>query len=369
MSLQIHYQPYKLNFRFEAGTSRGVLTEKTAWLIKIYDDSQPTLIGMGECAPLSGLSIDDRPDYEDNLQQFCQNFNRLDLEIYSWNISIILDQLIGTAWPSIRFGFESAMLDYLNGCKRVLFSNDFVTGELRIPINGLVWMGSRDFMLQQVEEKIAAGFNTIKLKIGAIDFEQECSILAHIRRHFSAQEITLRVDANGAFDVTNVRERLQRLSEFNIHSIEQPIQPKQPELMTELCETSPVPVALDEELIGNYDYAAKRRLLKSLKPRYIILKPTLLGGFETTREWIETAQRLDIGWWITSALESNIGLNAIAQFTAEFDNPLPQGLGTGQLYHNNISGPLLIEKGYLRYDSHQSWDFSVLNPGRISTTA
>lgn len=369
MPLQVHYQPYKLNFRFEAGTSRGILTEKIAWLIKIYDDSQPTLIGMGECGPLSGLSIDDRPDFEDNLQQFCQNFNRLDLEIYSWNIPIILDQLIGNQWPSIRFGFESAMLDYLHGGKRILFPNDFVSNERLIPINGLVWMGSQDFMLRQVEEKISAGFDTIKLKIGAIDFEQECAILAHIRCHFSAQEITLRVDANGAFDETNVHERLQRLAEFDIHSIEQPIRPKQPELMTELCETSPIPVALDEELIGGYDYAAKRRLLKTLKPQYVILKPTLLGGFESTREWIETAQRLDIGWWITSALESNIGLNAIAQFTAEFDNLLPQGLGTGQLYHNNIPSPLMIDRGHLLYNSQQPWDFSVLNSNRISTTA
>jgi O-succinylbenzoate synthase len=361
MSLQVHYQPHKLNFRFEAGTSRGILTEKTSWLIKIYDDSQPALIGIGECAPLSGLSIDDRPDFEDNLQEICQSFNRLDLEIYPWNIGIILDQLVGNQWPSIRFGFESAMLDYLNGCKQVLFSNDFVNHQRKIPINGLVWMGSHEFMLRQVEEKITAGFDTIKLKIGAIDFEQECAILAHIRQHFSAQEITLRVDANGAFDATIVHDRLKKLAEFDIHSIEQPIQPKQHELMAELCESSPVAIALDEELIGRYDYAAKRRLLKTLKPQYIILKPTLLGGFEPTREWIETAQRLDIGWWITSALESNIGLNAIAQFTAEFDNPLPQGLGTGQLYHNNIPSPLQIEGGYLRYDSQQPWDFSVLN--------
>ncbi len=367
MPLQVHYQPYKLNFRFEAGTSRGVLTEKTSWLIKIYDDLQPTLIGMGECGPLSGLSIDDRPDFEENLQQICQSFNRLDLEIYSWNIPIILEQLIGNQWPSIRFGFESAMLDYLNGCKQILFSNDFVNNGQGIAINGLVWMGSQDFMLQQVEEKIAAGFDTIKLKIGAIDFDQECAILAHIRRHFAAQEIALRVDANGAFDATNVRARLQRLADFEIHSIEQPIRPKQFELMAELCETSPIPVALDEELIGTFDYAEKRRLLKTLKPQYIILKPTLLGGFESTREWIETGQRLDIGWWITSALESNIGLNAIAQFTMEFDNQLPQGLGTGQLYHNNIPSPLLIEKGQLFYDAQQPWDLSVLNSTYTST--
>jgi len=361
MSLQAHYQPYKLNFRFEAGTSRGILTEKTVWLIKIYDDAHPTLIGLGECAPLVGLSIDDRPDFETHLQQICQEFNRLDLEIYSWNIPIIIDQLIGTQWPSIRFGFESAMLDYLHGCQRHIFPNEFVNNKRRLAINGLVWMGSKEAMLLQVEKKIAAGFDTLKLKIGAIDFEQECAILAHVRRHFSSKEITLRVDANGAFNANNVKERLQALAEYDIHSIEQPIQPNQLDLLAELCATSPLPIALDEELIGTYDYAAKRRLLKNIKPHFIILKPTLLGGFEATREWIETAQRLDIGWWITSALESNIGLNAIAQFTANFDNPLPQGLGTGQIFQNNISSPLTVEKGYLYYNSQESWNFDVLN--------
>jgi O-succinylbenzoate synthase len=369
MPLQVHYQPYKLNFRFAAGTSRGILTEKTSWLIKIYDDDIPTVIGIGECGPLSGLSIDDRPDFEDMLQSICQEFNKLDLEIYSWNIPIILEQLIGSQWPSLRFGFESAMLDYLNGGKRVLFDNAFVNQQKRIPINGLVWMGSHEAMLRQVEEKISDGFTTIKLKIGAIDFEEECEILAYIRRHFSAQEITLRVDANGAFTASTVYDKLNKLAEYDLHSIEQPIKPKQRELMAELSEKSPVPIALDEELIGTFDYAEKRRLLKQLKPKYIVLKPTLLGGFEQTREWIETAQRLDIGWWITSALESNIGLNAISQFTAEFDNALPQGLGTGQLYHNNIPSPLLINQGYLHYDLLQPWDFGVLNSSRISSTA
>lgn len=369
MPLQVHYQPYKLNFRFAAGTSRGILTEKTSWLIKIYDDENPSIIGIGECGPLSGLSIDDRPDFEDNLQTICREFNKLDLEIYSWNISIILEQLIGSQWPSIRFGFESAMLDYLHGGKRALFDNDFVSRQKGIPINGLVWMGSHEAMLQQVEEKIAAGYTTIKLKIGAINFEEECAILAYIRRHFSAREITLRVDANGAFNDSNVHTKLNKLAEYDLHSIEQPIAPKQMDLMAELCEVSPVPIALDEELIGKFDYAEKRRLLKQLKPKYIILKPTLLGGFELTREWIETAQRLDIDWWITSALESNVGLNAIAQFTAEFDNLLPQGLGTGQLYHNNIPSPLKIDQGYLLYDPLQAWDFGVLNSSRISSTA
>ncbi len=369
MPLQVHYQPYKLNFRFAAGTSRGILSDKTSWLIKIYDDAEPTVVGIGECGPLDGLSIDARPDFEDTLQSICQSFNRLDLEIYSWNISIIIEQLIGNQWPSIRFGFESAMLDYLNGGKRILFANDFVSQQKKIPINGLVWMGSHEEMLRQVDDKIRAGYDTIKLKIGAIDFEEECAVLGYIRRHFSSDEITLRVDANGAFDASNVHTKLKRLAEYNLHSIEQPIQPGQLELMTELCEVSPVPIALDEELIGAFDYAEKRRLLKHLKPQFIVLKPTLLGGFELTREWIETAQRLDIGWWITSALESNIGLNAIAQFTAEFDNALPQGLGTGQLYHNNIPSPLGIAEGHLLYDPLQSWDFGALNSSRISTTA
>ncbi|AEI50331.1 o-succinylbenzoate synthase [Runella slithyformis] len=369
MPLQAHYQPYRLNFRFAAGTSRGILTEKTSWFIKIYDKENPSIIGIGECGPLSGLSIDDRPDFEDTLQNICREFNRLDLEIYSWNISIILEQLVGNQWPSIRFGFESAMLDYLHGGKRALFDNDFVSGQKGVPINGLVWMGSHESMLQQVEEKISAGFTTIKLKIGAIGFQEECAILAYIRRHFSAREISLRVDANGAFTASDVHSKLKKLAEYELHSIEQPIAPKQIDLMAELCEVSPVPIGLDEELIGKFDYAEKRRLLKQLKPKYIILKPTLLGGFELTREWIETAHRLDIGWWITSALESNVGLNAISQFTAEFDNPLPQGLGTGQLYHNNIPSPLTIQEGHLLYDSLQAWDFGLLNSSRISSTA
>ncbi|MFN4145241.1 MAG: o-succinylbenzoate synthase [Runella sp.] len=367
MSLRVHYQPYQLHFRFAAGTSRGVLTQKTSWFIKIYDNDQPYMVGVGECGPLPGLSLDDRPDFEEYLQEVCFQFNRLDLELFSWNIPIILEQLIEKQWPSIRFGFETAMLDFLNGGHKIIFPNQFTYSQKSIPINGLVWMGSKEQMLVQVEEKIADGYTTLKLKIGAIDFEQECAILAYIRKHFSEKEITLRVDANGAFGADNVRDKLNKLAQFDLHSIEQPIKPHQWELMNELCETSPVPIALDEELIVNFYYAEKRRLLKLINPQYIILKPTLVGGFEQSREWIETAQRLDIGWWITSALESNIGLNAIAQFTAEFDNPLPQGLGTGQLYHNNIPSPLHIENGNLSLNPTQSWDLGVFDT--LSLTA
>lgn len=369
MSLRAHYQPYQLDFRFEAGTSRGVLTQKTSWFIKIYDTDQPELVGMGECGPLAGLSVDDRPDFEAQLQQICLQFNRLDLEIFSWNIPIILSQLIDSPWPSIRCGFEMALFDYLNGGQRVVFENNFSTGQRSLPINGLVWMGSFDFMLQQVEAKIEAGFDTIKIKVGAIDFAQECALLAHIRKHFTSREITIRLDANGAFDAQNALHKLDILADFEIHSIEQPIKPKQKELMAELCQTSPIAIALDEELIGVADYVAKKNLLKTLQPKYIILKPTLLGGFEACNEWIEIAQRLGIDWWVTSALESNIGLSAIAQYTANFNNTLPQGLGTGQLYHNNINSPLMIQNGHLHYDHSQSWDLEILNHRSISTSA
>jgi o-succinylbenzoate synthase len=361
MSLKAVYQPYTLFFRFEAGTSRGVMTEKTSWIIKLFDDQQPQHYGIGECGPLKGLSLDDRPDFEEKLQAICSEFNTLDLELFAWNVPIILDQLIGSKWPSVRFGFETAMFDYMNGCRRALFPNSFTTGMQSIPINGLIWMGDQAFMLQQVEEKIRAGFNTIKIKVGAIDFEQECAVLHHIRQHFAAHEITLRVDANGAFDASTMYEKLNRLAEFDLHSIEQPIRAGQLELMTELCATSPVPVALDEELIGSFDYVQKRQLLKQIMPPYLVLKPTLLGGFTQTREWIETAQRLGIEWWVTSALESNVGLNAIAQFTAEYHNPLPQGLGTGQLYQNNLESPLEINNGQLLYNPHKQWDLEVLS--------
>jgi len=358
MALKAQYQAHILQFRFEAKTSRGAMADRISWFIRIFDDANPAICGLGECGPLQGLSIDDQPDFEVKLRQICQEFSEMDLEIFAWNIPIILEQVVGHRWPSIRFGLEMAMLDYMQGGNRVLFANDFALKQKPIAINGLIWMGSHEVMLAQVEEKLQAGFDTIKLKIGAIDFEQECAILRHIRARFSAQQITLRVDANGAFTPQNVQTKLEHLAEFELHSIEQPIQPRQFELMSHLCHTSPVPIALDEELIGQFDYAQKRQLLKNLNPSYVVLKPTLLGGFVQTQEWIESAERLGIGWWITSALESNVGLNAIAQFTAQFDNPLPQGLGTGHLYHNNVESPLEVVRSQLRYSQAKNWDYS-----------
>ena len=360
MSLKIVYKPHLLQFRREAGTSRGVLTQKTSWIVIITDNEKPGLAGYGECGPLPGLSVDDLPDFESQLSSVCNLFNELDLDVFPFNLSIILDQLVPQHLPSVRCGIEMALLDIMNGGQRILFRNCFADGHSGILMNGLIWMGSHEHMSEQVEEKLNLGFTTLKMKVGAIDFEKECGILESIRKRFDKEQITLRVDANGAFGPNDVNERLRALSSFDLHSIEQPVKAGQHDLMSELCRTSPVPVALDEELIGVFNYRDKFSLLKKLMPPFIILKPTLLGGFQQTREWIEIANRLKIDWWITSALESNIGLNAIAQFTASFQNSLPQGLGTGQLYTNNFSSPLSVRNGHLFYDKNTDWELPLI---------
>ena len=366
MSLTADYLKHTLHFRFEAGTSRGTLTEKTGYLIRITDSANPDVVGYGECGPLPGLSFDDRPDFAEKLAGYCREFNEMDLELFSWNVTIVLNQLISPAFPSILFGFETAMMDFLAGGCQILFPSGFTSGQRNIPINGLVWMGDRAFMQAQIDEKLRAGFTTIKLKIGAIDFDQECALLAGIRERFSANQITLRVDANGAFRPDEALAKLERLAQYDLHSIEQPITAGQPDRMADLCRHTPVPIALDEELIGQMEYVQKYRLLKKIHPQYIILKPTLLGGLRHCDEWIELAGRLNIGWWMTSALESNIGLNAIAQYTAQFKNPLPHGLGTGQLYHNNIDSPLQITNGQLHYNPNGAWDLSSILSDRMS---
>jgi o-succinylbenzoate synthase len=359
MGLKVKWLKHTLKFKFEAETSRGVYTEKDTFFLKIFSSESPSVFGLGEAAPMQGLSIDDLPNFEKILQEICFTFNSLDLEVFEWNINIILSQLIDDKLPSIKFGFETALLDLLNGGERVIFDNDFSKSQKSININGLVWMGSKEFMTTQVNEKLFSGFDTIKMKVGSINFEEELEILAKIRQQFSAEQITLRVDANGAFSPEEAHEKLLQLSNYQIHSIEQPIKQHQLATMIELCQNSPLPIALDEELIGVSDYVQKMQLLKKIKPTYIILKPTLLGGLQHCREWIEIASRLHISWWMTSALESNIGLNAIAQFTAQYKNQLPQGLGTGSLYHNNIESPLLVENGKLYYEANSSWDLSL----------
>lgn len=360
MSIRIEPVPYLLHFRFAAGTSRGILHEKKIWILRLTDTENPGVCAYGECGPLAGLSVDDIPDFEVQLQEVCQLFNQLDLEVFPFNLPMIVQQVVPEHLPSVRFGLETALYDYLNGSRRMIFPNAFAAGKQGIPINGLIWMGEKEFMLKQIEDKLQQGYTTIKIKVGAIDFEQECEILRFIRSRFSPEKITLRVDANGAFSAEDVHDKLEKLSAFKLHSIEQPVKAGQTQLMQQIAMESPVPVALDEELIGLPAYMQKFNLLKAIQPPYIILKPSLLGGFQQCREWIEIADRLHIGWWITSALESNIGLNAIAQFTGSFPAQMPQGLGTGQLYHNNFPSPLTIRNGYLHYEEAEKWDFSPL---------
>ena len=321
-----------LHFKQPAGTSRGVYTTRKIWLIHLYDGNRE---GLGECAPLPDLSCDTMADeqYEAKLRHFCEELCCVG--------EIDVDSLLD--YPSMRFGLETALLNLQRGNR--LFDTAFSRGEEGIPINGLVWMGNYDEMLRRMEEKLQKGFRCVKLKIGAIDFDQELDLVKRIRDRFSFHEVELRLDANGAFPFEEALYKLELLSQYAIHSIEQPIRQGQWAYMAELCRESPLPIALDEELIGVNDAEMKRHMLNVIKPRYIILKPSLHGGMTGCREWIDAAREQGIGSWITSALESNIGLNAIAQFASDVYGPqitIPQGLGTGQLFTDNIPMPLEI---------------------------
>ena len=344
--MQATYQKYILNFKRPSGTSRGILKTKETWFIILTKNGKQ---GIGECGILRALSIDDRLDYEEKLKWVCKN------------ISLGLEKLLIEIFefPSIQFGLEQAFLSLQSQTTFELFPSEFTSGEKSIPINGLVWMGTKEFMRTQIKEKIASGFSCIKMKIGAIDFETELELLTSIRKEFSSKEIELRVDANGGFAPNEALEKLKRLSELEIHSIEQPIKQGQFEEMAFLCEKTPLPIALDEELIGVFSVTKKQEILQIIQPQFIILKPSLIGGFKGSEEWIKEAKKLNISWWITSALESNVGLNAIAQFTFTLQNNMPQGLGTGGLYTNNFDSPLEIQKGNLQYNNSKKWNFNL----------
>jgi O-succinylbenzoate synthase len=357
MPLRVQYCKHTLNFKFDAGTSRGVLKNKDSFYLKIFHQNEPERFGVGEAGPLKGLSIDFGEMAENKLQEVVLQINENEFE-YT-DIVKIVNNLRN--YPSVLFALETALADLNYGGKRKIFDNNFFNHQKEMVINGLIWMGEKDFMSAQIEKKLQEGYDTIKMKIGAIDFDTEIGLLKSIRANFTSKEVTLRVDANGAFDQSDVLKKLEILSELDIHSIEQPVKQGQIELMAELCEKSPVPIALDEELIGVTEPEEKKKLLKTITPPYIILKPSLMGGFQGSKEWIEEAEKQGIKWWMTSALESNIGLNAICQFTAEFNNPLPQGLGTGQLYTNNVSSPLQIKRGKISYNPSESWDLSHLH--------
>lgn len=324
--LKANWEKITLNFKQPSGTSRGILLQKDSWLIKIWNTDNPNIVGLGEASIIKTLSPDWDEHYESKIDNVCQN-----IEYYSTFEGI---NALNT-FPSIQLALETALLDLKNGGQSIIFKSEFTQNQSPIPINGLIWMGSIDFMLEQINQKLKSGFTCIKLKIGAIDFESELELLKFIRSKYSEKDIELRVDANGAFLPKDALKKLDQLSKFNLHSIEQPIKQGQPEAMYQLCQNTPLPIALDEELIGKYDKLSKQKVIEEIKPQYIILKPSLIGGFKGSDDWIKIAESNKVKWWITSALESNIGLNTIAQYTFTKQSNLPQGLGTGQLFTNN----------------------------------
>ncbi len=340
------FKKHILNFKRPSGTSRGVLNTKETYFLILNTEEN---YGVGECGLLRGLSIDDRPDYSEKLQWVCENIGLGEEKLYNALIE----------FPSIQLGVETAFKSLEAKDPFVLFPSKFTESEASIPINGLVWMGDKAFMKEQITEKLKNGFSCIKMKIGAIDFKTEIDLLKSIRNEFSAQEVELRVDANGAFSTSEALEKLKVLSDLQLHSIEQPIKQGQWQEMARLCEDTPLPIALDEELIGVFSEEEKDKLLDTINPQYIILKPSLIGGFRGSDSWIHLAEKSNIGWWITSALESNIGLNAISQYTYTKNSKLPQGLGTGSLYTNNIESPLKVLNGALHYDSSNIWEFKT----------
>jgi O-succinylbenzoate synthase len=348
--MKVTFTPFLLEFKFDAGTSRGVLKARKSWIIKIEREGK---IGFGEVAPLKGLSPEGYENFEEQLIKELTFFRQLDTKELSNHHSKFSS--------STLFGLETAILNLDSEGDGEVFNNSFYSANSKIPINGLVWMGEIDFMKKQIQEKLSKGFSCIKMKIGAVDLDQELQILKNIRKEFSSSQLTLRVDANGAFDFDKAKDVLKKLEDLEIHSIEQPIEAGQIELMQKLCGlSSSVGVALDEELISIRTRKDKIEILDKILPQYIILKPTLHGGISGTREWISLAEERGIDWWITSALESNIGLNAICQLANEYKVVIPQGLGTGSLYTNNIPSPLEVNGENIYYNHNNKWDLSQL---------
>jgi len=350
--LKANFKKYTLDFIRPGGTSRGILHQKDTYFISIYNEKQPAKKGIGEAALFKGLSADDQPDYEQKLSEVCKH-----IEEYSQTFTESL-----RSSPSIQFGLETALLSLKNEANTLVFPSKFTKGLQGIRINGLIWMGNKEDMLSQIERKLALGFSCLKLKIGAINFNEELSILQFIRKRYSSQSLEIRVDANGAFKPHEALKKLEILSKLELHSIEQPIKAGQIKKMAELCRKTPLPIALDEELIGIFEKEHKKQLISTIKPQFIILKPALVGGFSGAQEWITTAESLNSNWWITSALESNIGLNAIAQWTYTKNNPLPQGLGTGQVFSNNIDSPLKLKGEQLFFDPNTE----ILNFSKVT---
>lgn len=343
--MRLAFAPYLLHFREPGGTSRGVMTEKPTFLIKVYDEEDPSRFGIGEAAVFPGLS----PEADGN---------------YVWKLTELLANVaIGkstdlTRHSSIQFGFEQALFDYSNGCRGIYFPSSFTEGNNEIEINGLVWMGEFDKMIERIDAKVEQGFHCLKLKIGAIDWRKEIEMIEYVRCRYNENQLMIRVDANGGFTMDNALPRLKMLADLGIHSIEQPIPAGNEQLMAFLCQVSPLPIALDEELIGKGTIEERVATLDTIKPAYIILKPALCGGFSGGEEWISLAEERGIGWWVTSALESNVGLNAIAQWTASIRAKGPQGLGTGGVFTDNFVTPISLRGDKLRYNHEVQFKYS-----------
>ncbi len=349
--LVANYKKFTLNFNRPGTTSRGTLHTRDVYYIYVYEEhSEGNIMGIGEAAPLWGLSVESENGFEEKIKEVCQNINQYDQYLFG--------DL--THYPSIQFALETALIDLYNGGNRIIFDSKFTQGMVPMPINGLIWMGKVHDMLVQVNEKLELGFNCLKFKVGALDFKEEILLLQHIRESFSAEELEIRLDANGAFKPNDALRKLEQLSVFDIHSLEQPIKAGDWDTMADICRDSPIPVALDEELIGIFDVEVKRELLETILPSYIILKPSLLGGISSSSDWIQIADELGVGWWVTSALESNIGLNAIAQWNFTLNNPMYSGLGTGKLFENNIQSPLYLKGELMYYNPDIKWNLSPI---------
>lgn len=345
--MRLQFCPYVLKFKEPGGTSRGVMTEKITCLLRMYDENEPERFAIGEAGIFPGLS----PEADDRF------FYKL-MELQA-NVRIGKPTDL-SRFPSLQSGFEQVIRDYSGGCRGIYYETPFVHGMNDIEINGLVWMGLPEEMLERIDDKLRAGFKCIKLKIGAIDWHSEVDMIEYIRDRYGKDQVEIRVDANGAFEMDQALPRLKRLADLGVHSIEQPIKQGNPMLMRFLCNVSPLPIALDEELIGKYTHEEKKQMLDEIRPAYIVLKPSLIGGFSGAQEWIELAEERNIGWWVTSALESNIGLNALAQWVASLHTNMPQGLGTGGVFTNNFFTPLTLEGDRLHYNPDHAPDYKEL---------
>jgi O-succinylbenzoate synthase len=340
-------------FSRPATTSRGTYLKKKVNFILLYHTDDPSSAGIGECSLFPGLSFDDRKDFQEKLQQTIDRINHGE---YTADSTLI-------DWPTINFALETAWKDVRVMGNKTLYPSGFTEGKDSIRINGLIWIGTKEAMFRQIRQKLEDGFTCLKLKIGNLSLDEEMELLGFLRKQFGAEDLELRVDANGAFKPKEVLEILKILSDFDLHSIEQPIAPGHPDTMAEICELSPIPVALDEELIGKHVSAARRKLLDIIKPHYLVLKPGLLGGIAACNDWVKLSNERNIGWWITSSLETNIGLNAISQWTYTLNNSYAQGLSTGSLYAFNIPSPLYLYGERLYYDPDKKWDLSQFNDG------